>query len=208
MSVDASNLLVLFQRPQEPSCFPKDGGKTLVVLPDNFYTDRNRRFALAFSPMRQQAGKVINVDSIPLPDISFADVLDKMGPFSLFVPMHQKIAGQLITLFMAQPDTKKLFAVAAYCRDRLNPYLFQYALSVTITHRGDTKHLQQPPVVNIFPAQFVDPAIFPRINEEGKLDESEREVIDIPVNYTATDREGEQRLAYFREDIGVNMHHW
>jgi len=32
--------------------------------------------------------------------------------------------------------------------------------------------------------------------------------IDIPRNYTASDREDEQRLAYFREDIGVNSHHW
>lgn len=32
--------------------------------------------------------------------------------------------------------------------------------------------------------------------------------IEIERNYTASDRENEQRLAYFREDIGVNMHHW
>lgn len=32
--------------------------------------------------------------------------------------------------------------------------------------------------------------------------------IEIPRNYTASDREKEQRLAYFREDIGVNSHHW
>ena len=32
--------------------------------------------------------------------------------------------------------------------------------------------------------------------------------IDIPLNYTASDRVTEQRLAYFREDIGVNLHHW
>lgn len=28
------------------------------------------------------------------------------------------------------------------------------------------------------------------------------------MNYTASGREPEQRLAYFREDIGVNMHHY
>lgn len=32
--------------------------------------------------------------------------------------------------------------------------------------------------------------------------------IEIPRNYTASDREEEQRLGYFREDIGVNSHHW
>lgn len=32
--------------------------------------------------------------------------------------------------------------------------------------------------------------------------------IDIPMNFTASDREHEQRMAYWREDIGVNLHHW
>ena len=32
--------------------------------------------------------------------------------------------------------------------------------------------------------------------------------IPIPQNYTASDLEPEQRVAYFREDIGVNLHHW
>lgn len=32
--------------------------------------------------------------------------------------------------------------------------------------------------------------------------------VDIPINNTASDREPEQKLAYWREDIGVNLHHW
>lgn len=32
--------------------------------------------------------------------------------------------------------------------------------------------------------------------------------IEIKRNYTATDAEPEQRLAFFREDIGINAHHW
>ncbi|PZC83581.1 hypothetical protein B5X24_HaOG207564 [Helicoverpa armigera] len=35
-----------------------------------------------------------------------------------------------------------------------------------------------------------------------------RTPIIIPRDYTATDLEEEHRLAYFREDIGVNLHHW
>lgn len=30
----------------------------------------------------------------------------------------------------------------------------------------------------------------------------------MPVNRTASDAEPEQRLAYWREDIGINLHHW
>jgi tyrosinase len=33
-------------------------------------------------------------------------------------------------------------------------------------------------------------------------------VLEIPQNYTATDLELEHRVAYFREDLGINLHHW
>lgn len=36
----------------------------------------------------------------------------------------------------------------------------------------------------------------------------QRTPIIIPRDYTATDLEEEHRLAYFREDVGVNLHHW
>lgn len=32
--------------------------------------------------------------------------------------------------------------------------------------------------------------------------------IVIPQNYTASEAEPEQRVAYWREDIGINLHHW
>jgi hypothetical protein len=28
------------------------------------------------------------------------------------------------------------------------------------------------------------------------------------MDYTATDLEEEHRVAYFREDLGINLHHW
>lgn len=32
--------------------------------------------------------------------------------------------------------------------------------------------------------------------------------IEIPKDYTASDLEIEHRVAYFREDLGINLHHW
>lgn len=32
--------------------------------------------------------------------------------------------------------------------------------------------------------------------------------IEIPKDYTASDLEIEHKLAYFREDLGINLHHW
>lgn len=36
----------------------------------------------------------------------------------------------------------------------------------------------------------------------------QRRPIIIPRDYTATDLEEEHRMAYWREDIGINLHHW
>lgn len=66
-----------------------------------------------------------------------------------------------------------------------------------------------PTVLEQFPDQFVDCSVFPRAREEGSLVEREkREPLQLQLNYTASIREPEQRLAYFREDIGVNIHHY
>lgn len=169
------DLLVLFQRAFEPSFFPKDGGKTSISLPANFYTERYKNIGQDLQTrFGEETTNTINVAQTKTPDLSFCSPIKRDGSFSLFIDLHQKIAGQLITIFMNQPDIKSLFAVAAYCRDRLNPYLFQYAYSVAIQHRKDTKNLSIPSVVQTFPDQFVDPKAFPRLGEEGRLPQDSR----------------------------------
>ena len=32
--------------------------------------------------------------------------------------------------------------------------------------------------------------------------------LEIPKDYTASDLEEEHKVAYFREDLGINLHHW
>lgn len=146
---------------------------------------------------------------ITQPDLSFANPIPKDGAFSLFNDNHRRIAGELIKIFMGASNLESFVSVAAFVKDRVNPYMFQYALSVASAHRKDARDIQQPSVVQVFPDQFVDPKVFRQLRAEATLVSPEnRQVIDIPFNYTASDREEEQRLAYFREDIGVNMHHW
>ncbi|XP_053676143.1 phenoloxidase 8 [Anopheles nili] len=207
---DANDLLALLQRPLEPTFLPKDDGKTVIDLPEDFLTDRYRPIGAELqSRFTNDAEQRIPVRQVTTPDLSFANGIQRRGAFSLFVPKHRDAAAALINLFIEQPDVQTLMSVASYCRDRLNPVLFQYSLAVAVQHRPDTKDVNIPSIVSLFPDQFVDPAVFPKLREEGTVVQQEnRMVIDIPPNYTASDREDEQRMAYFREDIGVNMHHW
>lgn len=66
-------------------------------------------------------------------------------------------------------------SAAVFARDRVNPYLFIYALSVAIIHRSDTKNVQLPPLYENFPEKYMDGGIFKRAREiTSVLDPSER----------------------------------
>lgn len=60
----------------------------------------------------------------------------------------------------------ELLTVAVYARDRLNPLLFNYAISVAILHRPDTKDMNIPLVSELFPDKFIDSQVFRQIREE------------------------------------------
>lgn len=83
-------------------------------------------------------------------------------------------------------------------------FCFQYALAIAVQHRQETQYIALPPIVHQFPDQFVDASIFPKAREEGSVVPAESRVpIQIELNFTGSERDLEQRLAYFREDIGV-----
>jgi hypothetical protein len=60
-------------------------------------------------------------------------------------------------------------SLVAYCRDRMNPYMFVYALSVAILHRPDTKNVQVPALSEVFPEKYMDGALFERAKEESNI---------------------------------------
>uniref|UniRef100_A0A1Y9HAL1 Tyrosinase copper-binding domain-containing protein n=1 Tax=Anopheles farauti TaxID=69004 RepID=A0A1Y9HAL1_9DIPT len=214
----------LLQHPLEPLFLPKNGGTLFYELPERFLTSRYRPIGAnlvnRFGPNSSASSQVSSDTGVPptvitirdlkqLPDLAFATWIKRRDAFTLFNAEHRQAAGKLIDLFMKQPDVDSLVDLAAYARDRLNGQLFQYALSVALLHRPDTKNVPVPTMLHLFPDQFIDPATRPKLREEGSivLDEN-RMAIEMPQNFTATDDEPEQRMAFFREDIGVNLHHW
>lgn len=158
-------LLLLYQKPMEPLFTTKDNGKTVVDVPEQFYTDRYRPLGdeLATRFGENATNKVVLKPLVKFPDLSFASTLSKDGGFSLFNQDHNEIAGQLIQIFMNQSDPETLFSCAAYAKDRVNRYLFLYALSVALQHRNDTKDIALPSIISLFPDSFVDPSALPKV---------------------------------------------
>lgn len=64
---------------------------------------------------------------------------------------------------------QELKSVAVYVRDRINPYLFNYGLSVAILHRPDTKDLDVPSFIQSFPDKYFDSKVFNKAREECVL---------------------------------------
>lgn len=207
---DKKNLLLLFERPQEPVFVEKGPNRAVFDVPDNFLRDRYR---LIGSELQNRFGVEaetrIPVKNISIPDLTIPMSLGRHDQFSLFIPKHRRIAARLIDIYMGMRTIDDLQSVAVYSRDRLNPYLFNYALSVAMLHRPDTRELNFPTKLESFPEQYMDSAVFANIREEAAIvPEGSRMPIVIPRDYTASDLEPEHRLWYFREDIGINLHHW
>lgn len=60
-------------------------------------------------------------------------------------------------------------SMAIYARERVNPYLFNYCLSVAILHRPDTQDLDIPSFVQTFPDKYLDSQVFARAREEATI---------------------------------------
>nr|BBM95985.1 tyrosinase 2 [Plautia stali] len=206
--MSANHLLNLFDRPTEPVFVPK-GDNEVFVVPEEYLTDRFKPLGSGLTDRVGGGAKKITVKKISLPDLSLPMQLDRRAKFSLFIPSHRKMAARLIEVFMGMRNLEDFESAAVYTRDRLNPHLYTYALSVAIYHRPDTKDLNLPSLAEIFPDKFMDKSLFARAREESNLVEiNQREPIEIPRDYTASDLDHEHRVAYFREDLGINLHHW
>ncbi|XP_075983485.1 prophenoloxidase 2 [Anticarsia gemmatalis] len=210
MSDAKSNLLLFFDRPSEPCFMQKGEEKAVFDLPDHYYPDKYKDVTSTLSNrFGEDAGRTIPVRNIALPNLSLPMELPYNAQFSLFIEKHRVMAGKLIDIFMGMRDVEDLTSVCSYCQLRINPYMFNYCLSVAILHRRDTRGLNIPTFAETFPDKFVDPKVFRRARETTSVEQpGARMPINIPVNYTASNLEPEQRVAYFREDIGINLHHW
>lgn len=76
----------------------------------------------------------------------------------------------------------------------MNAQLFNYALSVAILHRKDTKDLDLPLFVESFPNKFIDSRAFVNARQEASVvPVGSRRPIVIPRDYTASSLEPEHQ---------------
>ncbi|XP_050442444.1 phenoloxidase 2-like [Adelges cooleyi] len=209
MTASKDNLAYLFDRPTEPLFIGKGEDNVVFDIPEDYLTDRYKPVA-ADLQTRFPGSKTVAVKKLDkLPDLSLPLSLDKHRPFTLFNPHHRTVASRLVTVLMEARTTDELMSLAVYCRDRMNPFLFVYAMSVVMIHKPETRTIQLPSHAEMFPSLYMDSSIFSRAREEAStVSPGSRIAVEIPQDYTASDLDIEHRIGYFREDIGINLHHW
>lgn len=192
---DKKNLLLLLDRPLEPVFLPKGSNKSRFDIPSSLLTDKYKN-NLDIQDRFGDSETIPVRANISIPNLKVPMSLGRDEQFSLFIPRHRRIAAHLINIFMGLRSIDDLQTVAVYARDRVNPYLFHYALSVTLLHRPDTKDLPVPSFAQYFPEKYVDSKVFRAIREETNvLEPGDRMPIVIPRDYTASDLEPEHRYA-------------
>ncbi|KAK5640166.1 hypothetical protein RI129_010977 [Pyrocoelia pectoralis] len=204
------NLILMLYNPKEPIFTQKGDKKTVFKVPPNFLTNRYQSIGIELqNRFDVDAGEQVTINNITPPNLGNILQLKRDENFSLFFPKHNRIATELTTLFLRAKNLDEFQSLAAYTRDRVNPYLFNYCLCVAILHRKDTRDMDIPPLMETFPDKYVDSQVFAKAREEVNIvPEGSRTPIEIPVDYTASNLEDEHRVAYFTEDLGVNAHHW
>lgn len=98
------NLLLLFERPQEPVFVEKGADNKVFDVPSSFLTERFRDIGTEVQHrFSEQANEKIPIrDDIPIPDLKSAVTLGRHEQFSLFIPRHRRLASELIDIFMSK----------------------------------------------------------------------------------------------------------
>ncbi|PSN36663.1 Hemocyanin B chain [Blattella germanica] len=157
-----------------------------------------------FSPLNH-LNKYRNADAVKqfVTSVERGTMLQRDGIFSLFNTRHRQ---QMITIFetlYGALDWDTFFRTAVWARDIVNPRQFLYAFSVAVLHRDDCRGIKLPPQYEITPHVFLTTDVV-RKAYQAKMT---RRPTVIPMKFTGSVNNPEQRVAYFGEDIGLNSHH-
>jgi tyrosinase len=108
---------------------------------------------------------------------------------------------ELFEILHEAKDWDQFYKTAVAAREVTNEGQFFYAFSVAILHREEGFIL--PPPYEVFPHLFTTSDV---VRQAYRAKMTQTPTV-IPMNFTGTIRNTEQRVSYFGEDVGMNSHH-
>nr|XP_053627537.1 hemocyanin B chain-like [Cherax quadricarinatus] len=130
-------------------------------------------------------------------------VLEQHHWFSLFNTRQREEALLLFDVLMHCKTWSCFVHNAAYFRERLNEGEFAYALYVAVIHSDLGQGIVLPPLYEVTPHLFTNSEVINKAYT-AKMTQTPGK---FEMKFTGTKKNKEQRVAYFGEDIGLNIHH-
>lgn len=99
---NTQNLLLLFDRPNEPVFWEKSNNTSFEV-PNTLLSERYKDNPEIQEAVVERVGTSTRVPvkaNISIPNLKVPMSLDRKAPFSLLIPYHRKLANHLISIFM------------------------------------------------------------------------------------------------------------
>nr|ADE58571.1 hemocyanin HC2 [Limnoria quadripunctata] len=138
-----------------------------------------------------------------LTEVEDGRTLEQKHYFSLFNDRHREEALMLFEVLIDSKDWATAVANAAYFREKLNEGVFVYALYTAVIHAPIGKDLVLPPLYEVTPHLFANTEVIHKAYS-AKMTQTPGK---FKMSFTGTKKNPEQRVAYFGEDIGLNVHH-
>lgn len=128
---------------------------------------------------------------------------------------HLKQVISLFNVFYYAKDWDTFYKTACWAREYVNEFMFMYAIHIAILHRHDTQGMVLPPLYEVFPYYFVNSEVMDKACEYkmkycGTQKTNEIKTYTIPAHYSGwhMNTNPEQKdLAYFTEDVSLNMYY-
>jgi len=130
-------------------------------------------------------------------------VLERHHWFSLFNTRQREEALMLFHVLATCKNFESFKNNAAFFREKMNEGEFVYALYVAVTHSEHTQGVILPPLYEITPHMFTNSEVVQKAYSAKMTQQNG----NFYMNFTGSQKNPEQRVAYFGEDIGMNSHH-
>ncbi|XP_075980761.1 arylphorin-like [Anticarsia gemmatalis] len=153
-----------------------------------------------------------------LQNIITKGLLPKGTIFTEYDSDHMKELKIVYEVLYNANDFDTFYKAAAWARQNLNCVLYVNALYMAILNRRDTERLSIPAPYELIPNYFIDKDVIIQAStifagedftpSDTIRDEGNAYTID--ANYTALfyDNDDDSKLAYFREDVGLNTYYF
>ncbi|XP_050704837.1 phenoloxidase 1-like [Eriocheir sinensis] len=149
--------------------------------------------------------------------LTLARSIPRGSVFSSFLESHRLAAKELCDYLMQASNVRELSLMAEGVREVLNEKLFIYAVSSVILTQPEMRALQIPSIVEVFPSSFVPRTTLAAMEQQARQPSTAFEsnataqdaiITEYGPEWSSTHLKPEHRVAYWREDYGINAHHW